>query len=498
MTASASTRDHVILWVNGRRLEVRGADMVLTLSAFLRTRLHLTGTKIACNEGDCGACTVAVRGRVAGSWNAIPVDSCIRFVFQCDGQAFETVEGLAAGGVLTPVQQAMVECHGSQCGYCTPGFVMTLSAVHEQARQAGTPADAIDWPVELAGNLCRCTGYAPILEAGAVALRCQDAARPLPLANRDTIAAESAKLRRDMLDLEVEQPAHCRIYRPATMEQALDFRAAHPDAVVIAGGTDIAVDIHHGTPMPAAWLDLSGLDALTELSWVDPTGDAGTRVLRLGALATWEDVRRACREACPEFAALLTRFGGPQIRHVGTVGGNIVTGSSIADALPFLVVMGAVCEVASARGPRTVGIEAFIADGGLASDELLIALRLPLPAPHERLQLAKVSRRHDLDIATVGGAFRMMVDGGVITAATVAVGGVAPTVVRLPQTEAWLTGRPFTPATFAEAGDRAVGEITPRSDVRGSADYRSHLVRGLLRRFAVVHTSHAPDGAPRS
>lgn len=497
MTHSAPTRDHVVLWVNGRRHEVRGADTVLTLSAFLRTRLHLTGTKTACDEGDCGACTVVVRGRVAGSWDAIPVDSCIRFVFQCDGQAFETVEGLAAGGTLTPVQQAMVECHGSQCGYCTPGFVMTLSAVHEQARQAGTPAEAIDWPVELAGNLCRCTGYAPILEAGSVALRCRDAPRPLPLANRDTIAAESAQRRRDMLDLEVALPARCHIRRPATMEQALDLLATHPSAVVIAGGTDIAVDLHHGTPMPAAWLDLSGLEALAELSWVNSAVNAGARVLRLGALATWEAVRLACREACPEFAALLARFGGPQIRHVGTVGGNIVTGSSIADALPFLVVMGAECEVASARARRTVGIEAFIAGGGLAPDELLVAVRLPLPAPYELLQLAKVSRRNDLDIATVGGAFRMTVNGGVITAATVAVGGVAATVVRLPQTEAWLTGRPFTPATFAEAGNRAVGEITPWSDVRGSADYRRQLIRGLLRRFAALHTSHASDGAPR-
>jgi len=481
----ATMREHLLLWVNGVRREVRGGDVFLTLSDYLRGRLGLVGTKIVCSEGDCGACTVLVADPTDSQGARFqPIDSCIRFLFQLDGCHVVSIEGLARDGALAPAQQAMIDCHGSQCGFCTPGFVMTLAAAcHEAAGHEANGHDrsGIDWRREFAGNLCRCTGYASIFEAADRAIAAPDC-----LTNRFPAGwvAEGQRLRAETLDIRGDlDGVERRVTSPASLGEALEWRRREPEARVVAGATDLGVLWNKRRLEPRHWLDLSRVDELRGIS-VDET-DAG-RVLVAGALATWTDFLTACRDACTEFVPILEAFGGPQIRHVGTLGGNIVNGSPIADSLPLLFAMDATLELASATGTRTVDINQFFLgyrQVDLRPDELLVGVRMPLPAPEDILRLTKVSRRRDLDISTFTAAIRVRLAEERIAAAAIAYGGVAATVLRLRAAESFLVGRPFTAETFRLAGERALAEIAPLSDVRGSADYRRQLARNVLLRF---------------
>jgi xanthine dehydrogenase small subunit len=471
-------RDHVILWVNGVRREVRGGDAFRTLSDYLRSALSLTGTKVVCAEGDCGACTVLVATPGSSGPVAIPIDACIRFLFQLDGCLVVTVEGLAGGGALTPVQQAMVDCHGSQCGFCTPGFVMAMAGTcHAAAEEEG----AIDWRQELSGNLCRCTGYVSIFEAGQQAAAAPDRTASLfPVA----VLQEGCRLRGESLDLRgtldgVEFRATC----PATLAEAVAVRGREPEARPIAGATDLGVLWNKGRLSTRHWLDLSRLPGLAD---IDVEQSANGDTLVVGALGTWTDFLNACRDHCPEFVPIGQAFGGPQIRHVGTVGGNVINGSPIADSLPLFFVAESVLELVSPRGTRQVPIDRFYRgykQMDMTADELLVRVRMPLVRSGEMLRLIKVSRRRDLDISTFTAAIRIRTAGDMITSAAVAYGGVGPTVVRMHETEAALVGHAFNEKTFERAGDTAVAEIAPLTDVRGSADYRRQLARNVLLKF---------------
>jgi xanthine dehydrogenase small subunit len=485
-------RDHVILWVNGRRREIRGEDAFLTTSDYLRRRAGLVGTKIVCAEGDCGACTVLVGRPEGGGVRWLPIDSCIRFMFQLDGCHLVTVEGLARDGELAPVQQAMIDCHGSQCGFCTPGFVMTLAAACHGIASDGGDSDGgdsngrmVDWQRELAGNLCRCTGYLPIIEAAERAT-----ADPGWLAERyppATWADEARRLGTDSLAIPHDPGGPRRLFMPTTLAEALAIRAAHPQARVVAGATDLGVLWNKGLLDVAAWLDLGRVAGLDRIA-VERQEDGATLVA--GSTCSWTDHLAACRDHCPALVPVLEVFGGPQIRHVGTLGGNIVTGSPIGDSLPMLFATDASLELASVRGRRTVPITAFYTGYRrtvLAPDELLVGVRMPLPSSTELVRCYKVSRRRDLDISTFTAAIRLTLSGETIARAAVAYGGVGPTVLRLPATEASLVGRPFTEATFREAGSVAVREISPISDVRGSRDYRLALARNVLLKFFHEH-----------
>jgi xanthine dehydrogenase small subunit len=471
-------RDHLVLWVDGVRREVRGGDAFLTVSDWLRGRLGLVGTKIMCAEGDCGACTVLVaEPDAAGPPRYLPIDSCIRFVFQVDGCHVVTVDGLARDGALAPVQQALVDCHGSQCGFCTPGFVMALAGGCH-AKAAG---DHVDWRKELSGNLCRCTGYVPIFEAAARAER-----EPDWLAARfpDTSwIAEGLRLRAESLDVRGDlDGAPLRATCPATLPEALAARR-EPAARVVAGATDLGVLWNKGKLRPPHWLDLSRVAALRGLQVMETV--AGPTLVA-GPLVTWTDLLAVCQARLAEAVPILEAFGGPQIRHVGTLGGNIVNGSPIADSLPLLFAMEATLELASASGRRSVPIERFSTGYkqlDLAADELLVGVRMPLPVGDDLVRLVKVSRRRDLDISTFTSAILVRRDGNRITRARIAYGGVGPTVVRMRAAEAALVGRPFTEAAFRAAGEAAAAEIAPLSDVRGSADYRLQLARNVLVEF---------------
>ncbi len=475
------TRDHIVLYLNGQRREVRGGDCFLSLSDFLRNRQGLVGTKIVCSEGDCGSCTVLVGQLDGDEIRYRPIDSCIRFMFQLDGTHVITIEGLQANGNLTPIQQSMVDCHGSQCGFCTPGFVMAMTGLCEDSNSNTLTEN--DWRQGLTGNLCRCTGYTSIIKAGMNAAQCQSnvvGKQAFSQSEKSTLI----KLCRDTLDLRgqcnsVEQRAYC----PVALDKAVKFRQDHPTAKVIAGATDVGVQLNKRVIEPTVFLDLNRISELEGVQ-VKPDGEPKTMVA--GARATWTELLEAYKVEVPEFAQILSVFGSPQIRHVGTIGGNIINASPISDSIPFLMVMETELELVGSSGRRQVSINNFYQGYkrfDLRSDELLASVRIPLPSSDDLLRLYKVSRRRDLDIATFTAAIRLRLDGDTITDAALAYGAVGPTVIRLRQTEQFLQGKPFREETMQAAGDVAIEEITPISDVRGSADYRYQLARNVLLKF---------------
>ena len=505
-------RDHLALYINGAPHTVRGRDALLSLSDYVRQRLGLIGTKIVCSEGDCGACTVLVgkptkRKAESGKQNEtnptsefsttsrsplsalrftyLPIDSCIQFMFQLDGAHVVTVEGLRRDGSLNAVQQAMIDCHGSQCGFCTPGFVMAMTGLRENCDQLAEP----ELRTGLTGNLCRCTGYTPIVEAGLKSGEAEHE-RLNELYSPEPILADLQPRTNDAIRIECESfGVQHVLYSPSTLEEALGFLTENPSALIVAGATDIGVRVNKSKQLPPIILDLN---RIAELDNIRTENGA----LIAGARASWTALLNACSLATPEFARILSIFGAPQIRHVGTIAGNIANASPIADSLPFLFVMEAMLVLASKSGRREVNINDFYygyKKFDLKPGELIAEVRIPLPTDADLLRLYKVSRRRDLDISSFTAAVRIQLDGDLISHAAIALGAVGPVVLRARRTEQFLVGQPFTELTMQLAGEVAVEEITPIDDVRGAADYRRQLTRNILHKL--YHQTQA-DLAP--
>jgi xanthine dehydrogenase small subunit len=469
--------DHLLLWVNGRRHEVRGWEAFLSLSDFLRRSCGLTGTKIVCSEGDCGACTVLI-GRPAADGSRLvyrPIDACIQFMFQLEGTHIVTVEGLGGETTPSPVQQAMIDCHGSQCGFCTPGFVVAMTGLMEECDELDEAY--LRWG--LTGNLCRCTGYTPIIEAGTKVDGARHA-RVETLYPTEPMLAEINQRCDKAIELHAEWDERRHVCgSPANLNDALVFLNKHPEATIVAGATDVGVRINKSMTVPGTILDLNRVSELDGIAITD--GE-----LVLGARASWTALEEICEDLIPEFHKIIAVFGAPQIRHVGTIGGNIANASPIADSLPFLYVMEAMLELRSVNGSREVNINDFYKGYkklDLRPGELIARVRVPLPADDELLRLYKVSRRRDLDIASFTAAIRMRLEGETISEAAIAFGAVGPSVIRARRTEEFLRGRPLDEATMQRAGEVAVAEISPISDVRGAADYRYQLTRNVLLKF---------------
>lgn len=464
-------RDFLVLHINGDRLSVRGDSAFQPLSTFLRHDLGAIGTKIVCEEGDCGACTVLVGTMEDGSLVYRPVNSCILQLHQLDCTHVVTVEGLSTTGELTAVQESMVEQHGAQCGFCTPGFVVALTALYEEP-DPPTPADVREG---LTGNLCRCTGYTPIVDA---ALR----------VNPDRIRRIGELYPpHEMLELFAEhgrESVHLKgesreFLAASDLGEAVEFLGLHPGALITQGETDIGVWRNKRRFAPPAVLSVSRVPGMKELV-------LNGSVLEVGGSVTLNALESFVRDLVPELGAILNRFGSPQIRNVGTLAGNIANASPIADTLPFLYVMEAEVEITGRSGRRRVNIGALYKgykDLEMGADELISRVLIPLPTAGEMLRLYKVSRRRDLDISTITAAVRMARDGDRIGAIRIAYGGVGPVVLRLRNTEVWLTGKELTEAVFSEAGRIARDEVAPISDVRGSAEFRLQLAENLMLRF---------------
>ena len=478
------TRDHIVLFINGTRHEVRGEQAWMTLTDYLRLTLRLTGTKVVCAEGDCGSCTVSV-GRPKGTTvDYTTVCGCILRLIQLDAAHVVTVEGLEYDGGLNPVQSAMVQCGGSQCGFCTPGFVVTL----HQLLQDGKKTD-FDVRRKLTGNLCRCTGYDAILDA---AKQCDiGSIRPINTLYPDaTLAPTLLALHATPVKIEatIAGVPHT-FYKPTSVADTVDFRAANADAVLLAGGTDLGVLMNKRRIDPATLVSTAALPAFHA---VEVAADA----IVAGGGATHDAVQRAMTETLPEYFDYLEWFGSPQVRQAGTLAGNLATGSPIGDSLPPLIVLNAEVELTGPTGVRRVNLNDFYLGYRhtvIQKDELITRVVIPRPKAGELLKLYKISKRRDLDISTFSCAIWMKRDGDLIRDIRIACGGVGPTVLRLRKTEQGLIGQPFTEATFDAVRDTVLGEITPIGDVRGSADYRNLLGANILPRFYAELTHAGPD-----
>ena len=459
-------RDSVTFYLNGKRQTADAEAAMQPLSRYLRYDLRATGTKIVCEEGDCGACTVLVGRRENGGLRYRPINSCIMFLFQLDCTHVVSVEGLSRNG-LTPVQDAMVRCHGAQCGYCTPGFIMAMAAMYEDPRPSVLgPRDV---RAALTGNLCRCTGYEPIIKA-ACEVREQPAIEEL---------YPSSDMLREFGEIEREPLRAGNFFKPVELKDAVEFKAANSKCVIVQGATDFGVWCNKRGFEPGAVLSLDGVDGLGELRV-----EGGQ--LRVGGRVTLSQLESFVHDKVPELAQVLDRFGSPQIKNAGTLAGNIANASPIADTLPFLYVTDARLELTGRGGTRTVPISSFYRGYktlDLAADEIITRVVIPLPSRTDTLRLYKISKRSHLDISSFTAAMLMRRAGDRIDAIRIAYGGVGPVVLRLPRTESFLTGKSFSLDTLEDAGAIAKEEITPISDVRGSRDFRLQLAENVLKKF---------------
>jgi xanthine dehydrogenase molybdopterin binding subunit/xanthine dehydrogenase small subunit len=474
--------------LNGRKVRVEGANPTTTLLDYLRSSGR-TGSKQGCAEGDCGACTVAVVERDAsGKATYRGVNSCIALLPMFAGREVVTVEGLAKeGGALHPVQAAMVDHYGSQCGYCTPGFVMSLFEGYYRADCKG----AREMSDQLCGNLCRCTGYRPIRDAAIASLEHRDAAvrdgAPDPFRERlgAPVPAPAA------LDYEA---AEQRFVRPASLAGLFDALARHGNARLVAGATEIGVDV---TKKFASFPCLVSTDGIAELAGISSTDSAW----RIGAGATLTAIDEALGTEYPSLSKMFRVFASRQIRNRATLGGNLATASPIGDGAPALLSLDAELVLASAKGRRSVPLSDFFTayrKTHLRAGEIILEILLPRILKGglaRRSDFLKVSKRRELDISIVAAAFSVDTDAeGVVRRARLAFGGVAATPVRARRAEAALEGRTLAGAAAAVAAILAE-EFKPIDDVRGGAAYRRGLIVSLWEKFVSGDTSLAQDGA---
>ena len=429
--------------LNGETEEVEAAPTV-TLLDWLREVRGLKGTKEGCNEGDCGACTVMV----TDEGGARALNACILFLPQLHGKAVRTVEGIAGPeGDLHPVQQAMVEKHGSQCGFCTPGFVVSMAVAHLGGRR--------DHDDALAGNLCRCTGYAPIVRAAEAA-----ESQPVPDWMHDkTLETETVS------------------FAPETSDALAEWYEAHPDATLVAGATDVGLWVTKGLR------DLGEVAFLNRCRDLQVVREEGAS-LKIGAGVTMADLLPVLRKHHPSYAEMVRRYGSEQVRQAATIGGNVANGSPIGDNPPVLIALGATLHLRMGETRREMPIEDFFLDYGKQDrkpGEFVEAITIPKEAP--ALRVYKLSKRFDQDISAVCGAFNLTIEDGEVAAARIAFGGMAGIPKRAAAVETRLIGQPWTEETIRGALPLFSDDFTPLSDMRASADYRLQTAGNMLLRY---------------
>ena len=440
--------------LNGETVRVEGEAPTRTLLDWLRESRGLKGTKEGCNEGDCGACTVMV----TDSRGSRAVNACILLLPQLHGKAVRTVEGISGpDGSMHPVQSAMVEHHGSQCGFCTPGFVVSMAVAHKNGRD--------DHDDQLAGNLCRCTGYAPIIRAAEAA-----ADAPVPVWMTENLDA----LKKTASDFVI----------PRSSDELADWYAAHPEAVLVGGATDVGL-----------WVT-KRLDDLGEVAFLHGVDDLktieiGDDMIRIGACTTITDLCESMAPLHPDFAEMLRRYGSVQVRNAATLGGNIANGSPIGDSPPALIALGATLHLRKGAARREMPIEAFFVEYGKqdrAPGEFVEAVSFP--RQQDRLKCYKLSKRFDQDISAVCGCLSIRIDGGKVCEARIAFGGMAGIPERARAVEAALLGQPWSRETVEAAMLQMDVDFTPMSDMRASADYRRTAARNMLLRYFLEDQGH--------
>lgn len=446
-----------------------------TLLQVLREDLNCVGTKEGCNEGDCGTCTVVLGTAIDGKIKYSAVNSCIRFAHSIDGMALWTVEDLTqADGSPHPAQQAMVECFGSQCGFCTPGFVMSLFATYQNRVCKGQVVTREMAQQDLSGNLCRCTGYRPILDAA------QGMAALAP------VRLDEKKLLQSLRRI---KPPHSSTdvnsdyMIPTALAELLAARARHPQAQIVAGCTDVGLWVNKLHMNFEQVIDVSQVAELRRIE-IYPNHIA------MGASATLTDAFAALVADRPQLNTFALRFAGLPIRNSGTLGGNVANGSPIGDAMPLLIALR--CNLVLMRlrrgkmSHREMALEDFYTGyrkNILAADEVLAWIKVPKPQISELLKVYKISKRFEDDISAVCLAINLQVEDGRVTSASIGAGGVAATPVRAVKTEAALVGQPWTQHTVRSAMASLRAEFSPISDMRASASYRTEVLGNLLQRY---------------
>lgn len=465
------SRNHLTFLRNGQKVQLDRVGPNETLLDYLRLREGSKGTKEGCNEGDCGACTVAIGRMKNGKLIYEPVNSCIQLLGQIDGKDVVTVDDLADDGELHPVQQAMVDFHGSQCGFCTPGIVMSLFTLYH----AGIDADRKNINDWLSGNLCRCTGYRPIADSALSAINgeAKDALAERKSATRKVLKSLSGD--KDMFIGDKER----FFAAPASVKQLAKLYRAHSDATIVSGGTDVGL-----------WITKQ----LRDLPKIIHTGRAKDFAqvkkvpggLKIGAGATYADAYDALAAIDPDIGEVLRRLGSRQVRASGTIGGNIANGSPIGDMPPLLIALDSELELIKGKKTRSLLLEEFFLDYGKQdreAGELVSAITVPKLKRNQHFRAYKISKRYDQDITSVLGAFRFTISKGKITDARIAYGGMAATPKRGKTVENALEGvDPADQEGVAVAARQLIRDFQPITDMRSSAEYRLKVAENILRK----------------
>ncbi|PKF49956.1 xanthine dehydrogenase small subunit [Enterovibrio nigricans] len=453
----------------------------LTILNYLREHVRKTGTKEGCGSGDCGACTVVLGEVVEGKLEYRSVNSCLTFVSALHGKQLITVEDLRTKNGLHPVQQAVVDFHGSQCGFCTPGFIMSMFALTKNHPNA----DKEETYEALAGNLCRCTGYRPIVEAA------------LSLSQETPIRDQFAEYESDIIaklnaigkpDLEYHADGKTA-FTPTNSDELAQTLMAHPNAKLLAGGTDLALEVTQ------FHRDIDKLIYLGRVDDIKTVHETDTHI-DIGANVPFTDVYRALEPHYPDFGALLQRFASLQIRNQGTIGGNIANASPIGDGPPLLIALGASIVLRRGDTAREIQLEDFFKGykvTELQPAEFVQTIRVPKPQPNQTFKAYKISKRFDDDISAVCGAFNLTFDGDIVSDARIAFGGMAAIPARASHCEQALVGQPLTAATIQSAMTALGNDFSPISDFRATKEYRAETAANLLYRL-FTELNYTTDG----
>ena len=446
-----------------------------TLLEVLREDLYSTAAKEGCGEGDCGACTVVLGEKHGNSMSYKAVNSCIRLAHSVNGMAVWTAEDIiSADGALHPAQTAMVECHASQCGFCTPGFVMSLFAMYQNHICKGRAITRELAQEELSGNLCRCTGYRPILDAA-------QQLDKLPVVKLDEadLLSKLELLTPISIGIEGDLTGNFGYQSPLSLESLLKARAARPGAQIVAGATDVGLWV---TKQHRQFDQMIDVTKVAELRKIEDC----LHHIAIGAAVTLNDAFAALVKHRPQLHDFAARFAGLPVRNSGTLGGNVANGSPIGDSMPLLIALGANVVLMSIRGSRELPLEQLYTgyrQNVMAPDEVLAWINVPKPAPDEFLRIYKISKRFDDDISAICLAINLHIHKGMIVNASIGVGGVAATPVRASNTEAACARKDWSKATIDHLKTVLRAEFSPISDMRASSAYRTQVLGNLLERF---------------